>query len=602
MNILVVDDEKLIRELIRRRLSKLGHEVRTVDSGHAAEEELRNPPAIDVVITDICMPDMDGIELLRQVKKFNRSVLVILMTGFAQVDSAADAVNEDAFAYLRKPFRIEELMAIVKRAESHITMHKEQVRYRQELEGLVRKLEISEQRYRTLIEGISGAVLWTDRDLVIQSASDRCTDVLGCSPGDLVGKSMMELRAQEEAVDFRARLEPLLKTGTGVVRMNGRLVRGDGSTLHTVEIAAPVAELAAPGDPTGIFWIIEDGSCEHQLRVEAEFAREYLEAMRRSRTEKRKIVGNSQAIREVLQTIQSVADSAASVLVCGGSGVGKELVAESIHINSGRADKPFVVVNCTTLQENLLESELFGHRRGAFTGAALDKRGLVEIADGGTLFVDEVAEMSPQLQGKMLRVLEQGQFRRLGCTDDRTTNIRVVAATNRELAKEVKAGRFREDLLYRLDVIRIEVPPLRDRKDDIPLIVEHLLKHSGASAGKPKRLRPETIEALMAYDWPGNVRELSNVIERAVILSGQSEEVELKHLSLDLGGMTKAVRPLGELANAEIDKALALVDGNKTRAAKMLGISRQTLISRMKRRKDDDGRTLRTDDGLSPDL
>ena len=334
----------------------------------------------------------------------------------------------------------------------------------------------------------------------------------------------------------------------------------------------------------GLFWVIEDATPEQKLKAEAELARDYLEAVRRSSSSRRKIVGESEGIRKVLKMIQSIAGTSASVLICGESGTGKELVAESIHINSRRAGKPMVVVNCATLQETLLESELFGYKQGAFTGAVRDKRGLVEIADGGTLFIDEVSEMSPAVQAKMLHVIEHGKFRRLGCTEDRQTDIRIIAATNKDLSKEVRAGRFREDLLYRFDVIRVTVPPLRERREDIPLIAEHFLLHSAVTPGRPKRLTPRALDALMLYKWPGNVRELSNVIERAIILTGDQMAIDEEHLLLSTGKATGQVRPLDELQINEIDKALAVTRGNKSRAAKLLGITRQTLITRLKKR------------------
>ncbi len=230
------------------------------------------------------------------------------------------------------------------------------------------------------------------------------------------------------------------------------------------------------------------------------------------------IVGSSPAIRKVTQMIEKVAGTDATVLVRGPSGTGKELVARAIHGNSTRRDKPMVTVNCATLQENLLENELFGHEKGAFTGADRAKPGLFEVAEGGTLFIDEVAEMAPSLQAKLLRVLEDGHYRRVGSIQERHADVRVVAATNKPLEEEVKAGRFREDLFFRLNVIAITLPALKDRREDIPLLIEHFLRTR--QIGKtPFTVEPVALQVLGCYDWPGNIRELANVLERAQILA-----------------------------------------------------------------------------------
>ncbi|MBA4190528.1 MAG: hypothetical protein C0467_21285 [Planctomycetaceae bacterium] len=299
------------------------------------------------------------------------------------------------------------------------------------------------------------------------------------------------------------------------------------------------------------------------------------------------IVGSSQIVRKVTQMIEKVAATDATVLVRGLSGTGKELVARAIHGNSSRRDRPLVTVNCATLQETLLESELFGHERGAFTGADKAKLGLFEVAEGGTLFIDEVAEMAPTLQAKLLRVLEDGHYRRVGSTQERNADVRIVAATNKPLEEEVKASRFREDLFFRLNVIAITLPALKDRLEDIPELVAHFLKTR--QMGKtPFTVDSQAMKALCSYDWPGNIRELANVLERAQILAeGTTITVDDLPENLFLTGKPASVMgvappppspdDLDGVERRHVIDVLRRHDGNKVHAAKALGISRRTL-------------------------
>jgi len=269
------------------------------------------------------------------------------------------------------------------------------------------------------------------------------------------------------------------------------------------------------------------------------------------------------------------------VLVRGDSGTGKELVAHALHVNSPRADRPLVTINCAALQETLLESELFGHEKGAFTGAVQAKPGLVEVAEGGTLFIDEIGEMAAALQAKLLRVLEDGHFRRVGSTAEMRADVRVVAATNRRLEEEIKAARFREDLYYRLNVIAIHLPPLRERREDIPELVEHFL--TTRQVGPVRyRVDPGALEALVRYDWPGNVRELANVLERAQILAEDhvitEDDLPENLLSYEPGaGDEGDTQELHQMQRKHVQAVLKEARGNKVQAARALGISRRAL-------------------------
>lgn len=316
---------------------------------------------------------------------------------------------------------------------------------------------------------------------------------------------------------------------------------------------------------------------------------EYHRRLAPGRSKTRKIIGESSLIKEIRSRIDMVKDSNLPVLILGESGTGKQLVAEAIHWEGNRAADPFVQINCAGLQENLLESELFGHAKGAFTGAAGHKKGLIEVAERGTLFVDEIGDISPSVQAKVLVVLDLGMFRHLGETVERKANARIIAASNRDLKREIKKGRFRQDLFYRLNVLEIKMPPLRKRKDDIPLLVEYFLSCSCLTKIPGKTFSADAMEALQKYDWPGNVRELSNVVERAIVFSELNSEITPLHLPPEVGHTGKGMNfPLAQLHAfrgmtlkdveiAYIKEALRKEKGNRTRTARVLGISRSTL-------------------------
>ncbi len=299
------------------------------------------------------------------------------------------------------------------------------------------------------------------------------------------------------------------------------------------------------------------------------------------------LIGKSRELNEVLTIIDKVAPTDSTVLILGESGVGKELVARSVHRNSKRASQPFIVMDCCSLSETLLQSELFGHEKGAYTGATSLKHGLFEVADGGTLFIDEIGEISPAIQTGLLRVLETGGFRRLGGVKDLVVDVRILAATNRDLMQAIKEGKFREDLFYRLNVVAITVPPLRERIEDVPLLVDHALHTSRIPGARQKKLSKEAMEILTDYHWPGNVRELLNVLQRATILSDseiiQPRDLPLPHLShpKPFEGFDEALS-LAEIDMAYIEWVLKKTGGNRKRAAEILKIDPKTLYRKLK--------------------
>jgi transcriptional regulator with PAS, ATPase and Fis domain len=304
-------------------------------------------------------------------------------------------------------------------------------------------------------------------------------------------------------------------------------------------------------------------------------------------------------MNRVTQLIEKVAPTDATVLVRGESGTGKELVARALHRNSLRHDQAVVTINCAALQETLLESELFGYEKGAFTGAQQSKPGLIEVAQGGTLFIDEVAEMAPALQAKLLRVLEDGHYRRVGGTKESHANVRVIAATNKPLETAQKDGHFREDLYYRLNVVTIELPPLRERRDDIPALVEHFL--TTRQLGKERcKVHPNAMDALRRYRWPGNIRELANVLERAQILVEDNEitlddlpeTIQAMPVSQPIGELNPDSLNLSDLERQAIVKALQRSQGNKAQAAKLLGVTRRTLYRLVERHRLDEAQQV----------
>jgi transcriptional regulator with PAS, ATPase and Fis domain len=312
------------------------------------------------------------------------------------------------------------------------------------------------------------------------------------------------------------------------------------------------------------------------------------------------LIGEHQLIQKIDQLVKKVAATEATVLIMGESGTGKELVARAIHAHSARADRPFIPVNCGAIPAELLESEMFGHERGAFTGAIGQRAGMFQLANGGTIFLDEVGEMSPALQVKLLRVLQDREVRPVGADRAFKVDVRVIAASNKDLAGEVELGRFREDLFYRLQVIPIVMPPLRERRSDIPLLARHFLdKHNRKRPNRPATLTEETMVHLWEHDWPGNVRELENLLERLVILS-EDGIIDVPHLPANIRSLIsekKIPRPaLGEegldlntaveeFENRLIEEALRRTKGNKQAAARLLGLKRTTLVAKLRRRK-----------------
>ncbi len=444
--VLVVDDEENIRLVLRTLLKKHGFEVEVADSGEAALA-LVDTFGPDVILTDVRMPRMGGLDLLARLKAKQNTATVIVMSAYGNVDLALEAMKAGAYDYVGKPFKPDEVVLALRKAEERESLRREN-------------------------------------------------------------------RALKE-----------------------------------------------------------------QIRSENQFE---------------SILAKSPQMAEIFKTISKIAEFKTTVLVTGESGVGKELVARAIHSRSSRKGGPFVALNCGAIPENLLESELFGHKKGAFTDASSDRRGLFEEATGGTLFLDEIGELPLNLQVKLLRVLQEDTIRRLGDTKDVKVDVRIIAATHRDLVAEVKAGRFREDLFYRINVLAIAIPPLRARREDIHLLIDHFIARNNTRLGTHIRdLSHEARKLLLEYAWPGNVRELENTIERAMVLSERDvldtadlpdrirEALDPVQMQLATGELSikKTTLVIEEIL---IRRALTKTKGNRTRAAEILEISHRALLYKIK--------------------
>ncbi len=440
IRVLVVDDERPIRFLMEKELPRAGCLVTCAENGEDALDRLRTQD-FDVVLMDLKMPGIGGLEALRRIRESGASAEVVVLTGHPDVTTAIEAMKLGAYDYLTKPFKLAEVEIVLRRAAE------------------------------------------------------------------------------------RRRL--------------------------TQENAALRRMVAQRGQPP-------------------------------------LILGKSRAMATVLATVERIAATEANVLIEGESGTGKGLIAQTVHQQSRRSQGPFLAINCSGFQDQLLESELFGHEKGAFTGAVTLKQGLFEVSARGTLFLDEVAEMSPAMQAKLLQVLDSREFRRVGGIRLHRADVRIVAATNKPMQREVEAGRFREDLYYRLNVVNILVPPLRERREDIPVLAEHFLARFQTSAGLRKSLSPDALQSLVEYPWPGNVRELSNIIERLVILTPGST-IGADALPVNI----RAPRPaapetspgsvsLAEMERRHIARVLRETGGKKMQAARILAIDLKTLNKKIR--------------------
>jgi PAS domain S-box-containing protein len=563
--ILIIDDEESIRFSFMNFLSKEGHEVLSAADFESALEIIseKNP---DLIIADIVLGAYSGIDILRQVKERGLSCSVIMITGVPDVDSAAEAVRLGAFDYLPKPIRKESLLRVTNMALHHEALLREKDRIEAEKERYRRNLE-------AIFRSLKDAIVSVDASGCIIEVNEAAKNICGFEPVEIIGVRFKDLPYKCNASCMKV-LEETLASKRSLEEHRIECRRVDRPNQIVLLNSSPLT------DP-------EKGFMGSILVARDVTRLTVLERELRERHQFHNIVGKSQRMKEIFRVLEDLADTDTTVLIRGESGTGKELVAKALHYGGLRAENAMVVINCSVLAENLLESELFGHIRGAFTGAVREKQGRFEAADRGTIFLDEIGDISPRIQLKLLRVLQEREFERVGDSTPITVDVRVIAATNRNLKEKVRLGEFREDLYYRLKVIEIEMPPLRERREDIPLLVDHFfMLFKGRFTKGIKAVSQDVLDIFMRYPWPGNVRELENAMEHAFVLC-RGDTITVEHLPAEIKDQLNFQSPSLKRKTVRGQKAvietLKKTDWNKAKTARLLGISRQTLYRTIKK-------------------
>lgn len=552
-SILIVEDEQLVAIDIEAQLERLGHRVvgMAVSGEEAIAQAVRLRP--DLVLMDVRIEGpMDGIDTAREIGRLGQSPVVFL-TAYTDVETLQRAGTAEPYGYLVKPFDQRELDAAVR-----IALHKGEAD---------RGLRRSHDDLRTILDAQRHGTVMLDADGRITYASRAARGMAGQPADEVVGRRLADLLPLSPS--RQAAVESMSRRPAGERGKIPVVLESDGPRPRHLEIEI----LDDPRCEDGRILFLYDISPLVDLRRQLD-----------NRAAFHNILGKSKPIQQVFQWIRDVAQVDSIVLIEGETGTGKELVARAIHECSRRSSGPFVALNCAGLGDELAASQLFGHRRGAFTGAMEDQEGLFEAAGGGTLMLDEIGELSLRVQTTLLRVLEERAVLRLGETKPRPIDVRVLAATHRDLSRETAEGRFRQDLLYRVRVARIRLPALRDRREDLPLLIRAFLADHRATTGKQvDALSDDAMAVLMDHDWPGNVRELRNALEFAVIRATGSV-VEIEDLPPEVleSGPTKGLNEEGTDDAGRISAALERARGNRTRAASMLGISRATLYRRLR--------------------
>ncbi|RJR15992.1 MAG: response regulator [Nitrospiraceae bacterium] len=554
--ILIIDDEEGIRFTFNKFLSSENYDVSTAkDFDEAVEHISKNN--FDVVFADIILKGKTGMDVLREIKKRKINCPVIMITGYPNIDTASEAVRLGAFDYIPKPIQKDALFHAIDVALQHKAVIDEKEKYRSNLEAIFRS--------------VKDAIITVDKDLVVLEINEAAQKICGFNRNS-IGKVFSSLNDNCKGKCFEALVETV-DTKKPAEFSNIECQLKDRREQVVALSTSPL--LNSQGVFSGAVLVVKDETrltdLERELNERQQFHR---------------IIGKSDKMQEVYSLIELLSDVETTVMITGESGTGKELVAEALHYKGSRGRNSMVKVNCSALSENLLESELFGHVRGSFTGAIKDKIGRFQIADGGTIFLDEIADISPKIQIELLRVLQEKEFERVGDSTTIKVDVRVVAASNQDLSEKVRAGEFREDLYYRLNVMRITLPPLRDRRDDIPLLISHFIKKFNNKFNKNiTSVSTDVEKILMEYLWPGNIRELEHALEHAFILCRQTA-ITIDHLPPELQSFEVAESSL--TGNGDIDDPQIIIDAldksawNKTKAASLLGISRRSIYRKIK--------------------
>lgn len=562
--ILIIDDEKSIRTAFKMHLTKEGHDVQTAEDYTSALEIISEAP-LDLIITDIILEGYTGIDILREVKDRGMHCPVIIITGEPNLETATDAVRLGAFDYIPKPVRKEMLLRVTNHALQHKALLDEKNHLEAENEKYSRNLE-------AIFESMQDAVITVDHKMQTIEVNKATKNICGISPHKIVGKDFSEIQTQchKPCLDV---LKETLKTKKAVREFRVECSHQNKPRQVVLLTSSPLKyrEKKFEGAVLVIRDITRLTDLERELKERHQF---------------HNIIGKSLKMQEIFRLLEDLADTDTTVLIAGESGTGKELVARALHYESIHASKPLVTVNCSALAENLLESELFGHVKGAFTGAVKDKVGRFQMADGGTIFLDEIGEVSSLIQLKLLRVLQEKVFELVGDSKPITVDVRVIAATNRDLKEKIKAGEFREDLYYRLKVVEIILPPLRDRREDIPFLIDHFLSLFNRKFGKNiNGISDEVLTTFMQYPWPGNIRELEHAIEHAFVLC-RDRIISINHLPPEIKKVSEPQAHVSEKRSVddpkEIFDVLNKTDWNKAKAARMLDMSRPTLYQKIK--------------------
>jgi PAS domain S-box-containing protein len=611
-SILIIDDDEIITEYVKEVLDARNIKVRAAFDGQSGLHMYQQQRP-DLMLVDLRLPDISGFDIISKIRKKDTLTPIIVISGTGTIEDAIEAIRRGAWDYMVKPFQSKNIVYhTIDNAFERAQLIEENRLYQENLELKVadrtkelteinERLQQSETRYRSVVEDQTETIIRYIKDGSITFVNDSFCRFFGTQREYILKESFYPYIHKEDLAEVKDKIKSLShKNPVAVDERRVYLPNGNiGWQQCTDRIIENDSDEELEYQSVGVD-ITERKRSEQALKEalnEVEFYKNqlqdenvYLQEEIKTEHNFDEIIGKSSKMRTVFKNIEIVAPNDTTVLIIGETGTGKELIARAVHNLSSRRNKPLVKVNCAALPSSLIESELFGHVKGAFTGALSDRRGRFELADKGTIFLDEISEIPMELQGKLLRVLQEGEFERVGGEETIAVNVRVIAATNRDLSKAIKNKTFREDLYYRLNVIPISIPPLRERKEDIEELATYFAIKYGRKMGKKfTRISRDTLEYLFSLQWPGNIRELQNLIERSVILGKEPVLYIENHLAAE-----KETDPqnnendlsLEAIERRHITRILTqtnwVVEGDLG-AAKMLNLHPNTLRSRMKK-------------------